>query len=99
MGQNRAENLFFCYSSKFRSVVFLDIAQDCSLGQCLKSRRNENVEMIFSVLNSSNIHSNLLVTFKNDLQKERDLLSAFRTLGTLHQSHEMNDLNFDMYVL
>ena len=32
---------FFCHFLKFASLVFLDIAQDCSLGQCLTSSRAE----------------------------------------------------------
>ena len=53
-------------------LVFLDIAQDCSLGQCLSSSKAEitkkkkknlsrNSEMIFSILMLSIIHSDLLV--------------------------------------
>ena len=53
-------------------LVFLDIAQDCSLGQCLSSSKAEiskkkkkklsrNSEMIFSILMLSIIHSELLV--------------------------------------
>ena len=35
MGQNP----FFCHFLKFASLVFLDMAQDCRLEQCLTSRR------------------------------------------------------------
>ena len=31
----------YCYFFKVASLVFLDIAQDCSLGQCLTSIRYE----------------------------------------------------------
>ena len=51
------------------SLVFFDIAQDCSLGQCLTSSRAETyknkfvarigAKMIFSVLMSWSFHSNL----------------------------------------
>ena len=30
------QNLGFCHFLKVASLVFLDIAQDCNLGQCLK---------------------------------------------------------------
>ena len=51
------------------SLYFLDIAQDCSLGQDQTSSRaetsnkNVGVEMIFSILMSSSILSNLRVFF------------------------------------
>ena len=35
MTQNRAQNQVFCYFFKFGSLVFLEIAQDNSLEQCL----------------------------------------------------------------
>ena len=53
------------------SLIFLNIAQDCSLRQCLTSNRAETsrknfvaqneAEMIFSILMLLSIHSNLLV--------------------------------------
>ena len=60
---------------KFGSLVFLGIAQDCSLGQCLtsniaktlkKKKKKKNVaqigaEIIFFILMLSSVHSNLLV--------------------------------------
>ena len=68
---NWIQNKGFCPYLKFVSLVFLNIAQDCSLGQWLTSSRVESSknnivtqivgEMIFSVLMSSSIHSNLLV--------------------------------------
>ena len=36
---------FFCYFLKFASLVFLDIAQDCSLGQYLTSSRAETTQI------------------------------------------------------
>ena len=50
---------------KFALLVFLDIAQDCSLGQCLPSNRGENsqaqikAKMIFTVLILQSVQSNL----------------------------------------
>ena len=35
MGQNRAQNKVFCYFLKFDSLVFLEIAYNDSLQQCL----------------------------------------------------------------
>ena len=68
---NWIQNKGFCPYLKFVSLVFLNIAQDCSLGQWITSSRVESSknnivtqivgEMIFSVLMSSSIHSNLLV--------------------------------------
>ena len=70
---NFVGNQGFCDVLKVASLVFLDIAQDCSLGQCLTSSRAETskiffeaqivVEMIFSILMSWSIHSDLLVKF------------------------------------
>ena len=64
---------FFCHFFKFGSLVFLDITQDFSLGQCVASSRAETsnknfvaqigAEMIFSILISSSVHSNLLFWF------------------------------------
>ena len=65
-------NQGFCYFLKFASLVFLDIAQDYSLGQCLISNRaatssqiffvaEVGAEMIFSILMLSSVHSNLFV--------------------------------------
>ena len=61
----------FCHFLKVASLVFLDIAQDCSLGQCLTSSRAETLntkfvgqigaEVIFSILILSSVHLNLLV--------------------------------------
>ena len=54
----------------FDSLVFLDIAQNCSLGQCLTSSRATTskkkkkvvgAEMIFSILMSLSVHSNLSI--------------------------------------
>ena len=58
----------------FDSLVFLDIAQNCSLGQCLtsstaktskKKKKVVRAEIIFSILMSLSVHSNLLVYSKN----------------------------------
>ena len=67
----------FWHFLKVASLVFLDIAEDCSLGQCLTFSRAETSEifenhfgaqtgakMIFSILMSWSIHLNLLVVFK-----------------------------------
>ena len=35
LGQNWTQNLFFCHFLKFGSLVFLEIAYDDSLEQCL----------------------------------------------------------------
>ena len=63
--------LGFCYFLEISFLVFLHIVLDCSLGQCLTSNRAETskknfvaqtgAEMIFSILMSSSLHSNLLV--------------------------------------
>ena len=36
----------FCHFLKFTSIVFLDIAQDCSLGQCITSSSTETSKKI-----------------------------------------------------
>ena len=60
---NWVQNQGFCYFLKVASLVFLDIAQNCILGQCLTSSRAETskkivaeigTEMIFSILMLSN---------------------------------------------
>ena len=38
---NWVQNQGFCYFLKVASLVFLDIAQNCILGQCLTSSRAE----------------------------------------------------------
>ena len=68
---NSVRNQGFGHFFKVGLLVFLDIAQDCSLEQCLTSSRDENsrksfvdqigTETIFSILMQSNFHSNLLV--------------------------------------
>ena len=45
MGQNWTQN--FCYFLKVASLVFLDIARDCSLEQCVTSSRAETSQKIF----------------------------------------------------
>ena len=42
--QNRAQNEDFCNFINFASLVFLVIAQDCSLGEYLTSSRAETSE-------------------------------------------------------
>ena len=61
----------FCHFLKVPSLVFPNIAQDYSLGQCLTASRAETskksflakirAEMIFSILMLSSVHSNLFV--------------------------------------
>ena len=67
---NWVQNVGFCHFLQVASLIFLDVVQDCSLGQCLTSSRAETVKeemtqteakMIFSVLMLSSIHSDLLV--------------------------------------
>ena len=41
MGQNRAQNKVFCYFLKFDSLVFLEIAYNDNLQQCLTSSRGK----------------------------------------------------------
>ena len=41
MGQNRGQHYVFCHFAKFDSLVILDIAQDCSLGERLTSSTAE----------------------------------------------------------
>ena len=70
------QNYGFCHFLKVPLLVFLDIAQNCSLGHCLTARRAETskkkkkkkkkktqigLEKIFSILMLSSVHSNLLV--------------------------------------
>ena len=68
---NWVQNQCFRHFLKVASLVSLDIAQDCSLGQCLTVSRAETsnkkkivaqtgAEMIFSILVSSSVHSNLV---------------------------------------
>ena len=69
------------FSFKTVSLVFLDIAQDCSLGQCLRSSRAETskkkkkkkkivarigAEMILSILILLSVLSNLLVSLSKE---------------------------------
>ena len=68
---NWVQNQGFCYLLKVASLVSPDIAQDYSLRQCLTSGGTETskkkflvqigVKMIFSILMSSSVHSNLFV--------------------------------------
>ena len=62
--------LGFLPSFRVASLYFLDIAQDCRLGQCLTSNRINlqkhfvveiGTEMIFSIVLSSSVHSNVFV--------------------------------------
>ena len=41
---NWVQNQSFCHFLKVASLVFLDIAQDCILGQCLTSSRAETLK-------------------------------------------------------
>ena len=69
-GPKLGPKLDFLPFLKVISLVFLDIAQDYSLGQCLTSSRAEAfknnfvaqiwAEMIFFILMLSSVHSNLL---------------------------------------
>ena len=45
MGQNRAQNKGFCYFLKFDSLVFLKIAYNDSLQQCLTASRGKTYKM------------------------------------------------------
>ena len=45
--KNWVRNYVFRHFLKLASLVFLDIAQDCSLGQCLTSTRAETSEKNF----------------------------------------------------
>ena len=46
--QNQAQKLVsFCHFLKFGSLFSLDIAQDCSLGQCLTSSRVKTSKIKF----------------------------------------------------
>ena len=79
--QNCAQSQGFHHFLKFASLVFLDIAQDCSLGQCLKSSRAETLKnkkysnfcnffssfLHFSLNNLLQIHLKLLT--KKGIQK------------------------------
>ena len=61
-GPQIGSEISFCHFLKVVSLVFLDILQDCSLGQCLTSSRAETskkpkklvaqigAKMIFSIL-------------------------------------------------
>ena len=71
--QNWVWNYGFCHFLEVASLVSLDIAQDCSLGQCLTSIRAKTskkfvaqigVKMIFSILMLSSIHSKVLVIYE-----------------------------------
>ena len=46
-GQNQTRNQVFCHFLKFASLVFLDIARDCRLGQCLTSSRGATSKKIW----------------------------------------------------
>ena len=68
----RSKISFFCHFLKYGSLAFLDIAQDCSVGQGLIFRRAKTSKAKFyspncgrndsSVLFSSRVYSNLLVS-------------------------------------
>ena len=47
LGGRRVQNKGFSHFFKVASLVFLDIAQDCSLGQCLTSSRDKTSKKIF----------------------------------------------------
>ena len=74
--KNWVRNYGFCHFLKVASLYFLDIAQDCSLGQCLTSSGAETskkdlwpkiaAEMTVSILMSPSVHSNLLVFFMTE---------------------------------
>ena len=104
---NWVRNCGFCHFLKVASLVFLDIAQDCSLGQCLTSSRAETskkkvkkkfitqigAEMIFSILMSSSVYSNLLVlVLKEDLRAihYQRPLKYLEKHFLLHDLHQMN---------
>ena len=67
---NRVRNYGFCHFIKVASLYLLDIAQDCSLGQCLTSSRAETskkmfvaeieAKIIISIQMLLSVHSNLL---------------------------------------
>ena len=70
---NSVRNYVFCHFLKIALLYSFDIAQDCSLEQCLTSSRAEisrknfvakiGAEIIFSILILLSIHSNLLVFY------------------------------------
>ena len=68
-GPKSGPKLVFLSFFKFGLLIFLDIAQDCSWGQCLTSSRAKKIvahiaaEMISSILMLLSVHSNLLVFF------------------------------------
>ena len=47
IGQNRAQNKVFCHFLKFSSLVFLEIAYNDSLQQCLTSSTDKIYEKFF----------------------------------------------------
>ena len=47
MGQNQAQNYVFCHFLKFGSLVFLEIACNDRLQQCLTSSRDKITQKVF----------------------------------------------------
>ena len=47
LGHNLARNQFFCYFLKFGSLIFMEIAQEDSLEQCLTTSRDEPMKKIW----------------------------------------------------
>ena len=78
-GQNRAWSLVFCHFLKFGSLVFLDIALDCSLGQCLTSSRDEiskkkkKEKKLFASWNTGNTEYKWCDKYLNKLRTIMDL--------------------------
>ena len=56
--QNCARNQGFCHFLKFASLLFLDIVQDCSLGQCLTSSRDRTSKITICGLTQDLIGQN-----------------------------------------
>ena len=76
-------NESFCHFLKVASLVFLDIAQDCSLGPPKKTFVAQiGVKMIFSILMLSSAHLNLL-DFKKEYRMEAKIYWPVSTLSKL----------------
>ena len=65
--------LGFLPFSQVLSLVFLDIAQDCSLGQCLTSSRAEK-KFVAQIRNRSEVLQHFLLTLlKEDRSNQTDI--------------------------
>ena len=101
--QNWVGNQGFCHFLKFVSLVFLDIAQDCSLGQYLTSSRSETSKITYDpnqgltcpnwdqndiyVVMLLGVQSNLLVLNEGHILINKDFVSFKEVLYSCSEHH------------